>query len=131
MLSPLILTIMVRANTIISSEAPNFRNALWIKPTEGGFSLYCSVNGGWQPLKLVDDNNTISLADDIAQSASDVKTELIGSVQDESTANTINGAKKYAESIGGELVGDATDAPSNMTLHGLKNYIDEQIAGLG
>ena len=91
---------------------------------DGGFVLYLLLGGTWTPLKLVDTNDTPSIADDTIQN-------LVGSVQDDGSANTINGAKAYAEAIGTELVGDPTDAATNMTLYGLKNYIDAQIEALG
>ena len=117
---------MKKIDLYISINAPSVKNsAAWLKPVNGGFALYV-LDGGWKPLKLVDDKGTHSEGDDTVE---DVKTELIGSVQDEASANTINGAKAYATSVGAELVGDATDASSNMTLYGIKKYIDEQLAG--
>lgn len=119
---------MKKVDLYIGNVVPNVnRGSAWLKPVNGGFALYV-LDGGWKPLKLVDDKGTHSEGDDALE---DVKTELVGSVQDEASANTINGAKAYATSVGAELVGDATDASSNMTLYGIKNYIDEQIAGLG
>lgn len=115
---------MLRLNVIISGEAPSVRNSLWLKPVDGGFTIYALFNRKWQPLKIVDDGGTSKVNDDVVQ-------DLIGSVQDESSANTINGAKAYAAACCTELVGDATDATSNMTLYGLKNYIDAQIEALG
>lgn len=104
---------MKKIDLYISNREPKVSSsAAWLKPVNGGVVLYV-MDGGWKPLKLVDD----------------VKTELIGSIQDEASANTINGAKAYATSVGAELVGDATDASSNMTLYGIKKYIDEQLAG--
>jgi len=119
---------MKKVDLYIGSNAPSAINGVaWLKPVDGGFALYV-LDNGWKPLKLVDDKGTHSEIDDTVE---DVKTELIGSVQDEASANTINGAKAYATSVGAELVGDATDASSNMTLYGIKNYIDEQIEALG
>ena len=119
---------MKKVDLYISNSVPSVNNgAAWLKPVDGGFALYV-LDNGWKPLKLVDDKGTYSEGDDTVE---DVKTELIGNMQDEASANTINGAKAYATSVGAELVGDATDASSNMTLYGIKNYIDEQIEALG
>ena len=119
---------MKKIDLYIGSSAPSVnKGAAWLKPVAGGFVLYV-LDNGWKPLKLVDDKGTNSEEDDTVE---DVKTELIGSVQDEASANTINGAKAYATSVGAELVGDATDVSSNMTLYGLKKYVDEQIESLG
>ena len=119
---------MKKVDLYISSSAPSVnKGAAWLKPVNGGFALYV-LDGGWKPLKLVDDKGTHSEGDDTVE---DIKTELIGSVQDDASVNTINGAKAYATSVGAELVGDATDASSNMTLYGIKKYIDEQIEALG
>ena len=109
---------------VYSKTAPNLRDALWLKPVDGGFAAYVLEGGTWVPQKPMDDNNTASEGDDVVQ-------DLIGSVQDSSSANTINGAKAYAQAVGSELVGDPSDAETNMTLHGLKNYIDSQIQALG
>ena len=122
---------MKKLDVYISSDAPGVRNALWLQPVSGGFVLRLLENGAWKSLKMVDDNGTISLSDDTAESVEDIKTELIGSVQDASSANTVNGAKAYAGAVGAELLGDPTDAATNMTLYGLKAYIDAQIADLG
>ena len=105
---------------VISKEAPALRDALWAKPVSGGFVLYLLDNGKWNPLKVVDDAGTSSLADDTIQN-------LIGSVQDEPTANTINGAKALANSI----VGTSDDTAEDLTLNGLKKYIDAAIQNLG
>ena len=119
---------MKKVDLYIGSSAPSVNNgAAWLKPVNGGFALYI-LDGGWKPLKLVDDKNTPSEGDDTVENT---KVELIGSVQDEATANTINGAKAYANSVGAELIGDPTDAATNMTLYGLKAYVDGQIASLG
>lgn len=113
----------IRLNAIISSAAPRVKNALWIKPVEGGFAIYAKFNGKWQPLKMVDDGGTPSVADDeIATMDS-----IIGTSEDTPEDNTINGAKALAQSIGNEIVGDETDTVDAMTLHGLKAYIDSRI----
>lgn len=108
-------------NVVCSTEAPNVRDCLWLKPVEGGFTLYW-LEGYWKPLKMVDDGNTSSVIDDTVQ-------DLIGSVQDEKTANTINGAKAYAKDQADTLMGTAEDEATDMTLYGLKAYIDAQVAG--
>ena len=41
---------------------------MWAKPVEGGFTLYLMDGGAWKPVKLVDDNSTITTtADDKAK----------------------------------------------------------------
>lgn len=107
----------------LSYQEPNVRDALWLKPVDGGFALYI-LDGGWKPVKVVNDNNTATLIDDTVQ-------DLVGKSTDSSSKDTINGAKKYAEAVGAEIVGDPTDAASNMTLYGLKAYIDGALADLG
>ena len=115
---------MKKLTTILSNTAPNVRDALWLKPVSGGFTLYALFNGCWQPLKLVDDNSTPSDGDDTVQ-------DLIGSTEDAKTADTINGAKAFAQDQAEALKGTSSDESTDMTLYGLKAYIDEQIAGLG
>lgn len=114
---------MKKIDLYIGNTAPSVRNsAAWLKPVEGGYSLYV-LDNGWKALKLVDDNSTASEGDDIVQ-------DLIGSVQDEKTANTINGAKAYAEDVKDAVTGTASDTSADLTLNGLKAYINEQIAAL-
>ena len=55
---------MLRLNVIISREAPSVRNSLWLKPVDGGFTLYALFNGKWQTMKLVDDAETPKVSDD-------------------------------------------------------------------
>ncbi len=50
--------------SVISLQAPAVRDALWIKPVDGGFVLYVLSGGKWKPLKLVDDNATPATKDD-------------------------------------------------------------------
>lgn len=107
---------------IFSSREPNVKNCVWAKPIEGGFALYMLQNGVMTPLKVIDDKDTSSIADDVIQ-------DLVGSVEDVSTANTINGAKAYAKDATDALLGTASDEKTDMTLYGLKAYIDDALAG--
>lgn len=110
---------MKKIDLYISNNAPSVKKgAAWLKPVEGGVVLYV-LNGGWKPLKLVDDKNTQSEGDDTVQN-------LIGSVQDAKTANTINGAKAYAKDAADAVLGTASDTSADMTLYGLKAYIDSK-----
>ena len=117
---------MKKADLYIDTEAPSVRgNVAWLKPVDGGVALYV-LDGGWKPLKLVDDKNTPSEGDDTVEN---VKTELIGNVQDEASTNTINGAKTYAKDQANSLLGTAEDTATEMTLYGLKAYIDSKVPG--
>lgn len=51
----------------LSNEAPCVKDVLWLKPVNGGFTLYAS-DGGWKPVKLMDDGGTATIADDKAKS---------------------------------------------------------------
>lgn len=61
----------------LSTGAPAVKDAMWLKPVEGGFTLYVMEGGSWLPLKLVDDNATpTTTADDKAKiniSVTDIK----------------------------------------------------------
>ena len=48
----------------LSNDAPSVRDALWLKPVSGGFTLYALFNSKWNPLKMVDDNGTVQTGDD-------------------------------------------------------------------
>lgn len=50
----------------LSNEAPNVKDALWLKPVDGGFVMYV-LDGGWKPLKMVNDGGTSALNDDKAK----------------------------------------------------------------
>lgn len=116
---------MKKVGLYISRTAPHVGvGSVWLKPVSGGYALYI-LGDGWKPLKLIDDNGTSSEADDtIAETASEIKTELIGSVQDEGTENTINGAKAYANGKASDIIGTPDDTDEDLTLYGLKAYID-------
>lgn len=116
---------MKKVNLYISRTAPHVGlGSVWLKPVSGGYALYI-LGDGWKPVKLIDDKGTSSEADDtIAETASEIKTELIGSVQDEGTENTINGAKAYANSKASDIIGTSSDTGEDLTLYGLKAYID-------
>ena len=126
--------------TILSSHEPVVRDsALWLKPVPGGFSLYV-LDGGWKPLRLVDDKSSVLLADDSYHKPTDF--DKAGSAASaESSAKSY--AKSYADGLSSNydpagsavdvqnaLLGTADDSPSSLTLFGLKAYIDSQIAAL-
>ena len=114
----------------VEKEQPQVSEGLWLKKVSGGYSLYLIEGGTAVPLKLVDDNSTVTPADDVVEEGTGaLKTEIVGSVQDEGTADTINGAKAYADSVGEAVVGTAEDTAEDMTLYGLKAYIDSQLGG--
>ena len=48
---------------VFSKTAPTVNDVLWIKPVDGGVTLYVK-NGGWVSLKTVDDKGTAGVADD-------------------------------------------------------------------
>ena len=112
--------------SVLSKDAPTVKNALWIKPVDGGFAIYIRFNGAWQPLKTVDDGGTPSVADDEIIT----KDNIIGTSEDTPEDDTINGAKAFAQSVGNELIGSDTDTANEMSLYGLKAYIDDRIKNL-
>lgn len=52
----------------VSTEAPNGRDSLWLKPVEEGFALYALINGKWKSVVLIDDNETAKVSDDKVKS---------------------------------------------------------------
>lgn len=48
---------MIYYKIVYSKEAPNVRNVVWMKPVDGGFTMYI-YDGAWKPLKLVNDAET-------------------------------------------------------------------------
>ena len=48
---------------IYSNIEPKSTNSLWLKPVKEGVCIYI-FDGGWKPLRVVNDNDTISIADD-------------------------------------------------------------------
>ena len=49
--------------TIYSAKEPRQRDALWLRPMGNGVCLYI-CDGGWRPLRIVNDNNTLTVRDD-------------------------------------------------------------------
>lgn len=96
---------------VLSASAPNFRDALWLKPVAGGFVPYVFNGGAWVTQAVAQSDNDT----DNTESVEDIKDSLIGSVQDDKGANTINGAKAYAKALEKSL----------------KDYVDEKVAGKG
>jgi len=87
---------------VLSNNAPNMKDALWLKPEKDGYAMYVS-DGSWKKVKLSADNAESEAAYEEAGAAEAAKKKLIGSSEDK---------------------------PTTMTLYGLKNYVDEQIASL-
>jgi hypothetical protein len=119
-------------NTFVSDVKPQIQDGLWLKVIDGGVALYLIENGSEKPLKVVEDTGTaISVDDIVADTASKVKSDLVGKDTDTKTSDTINGAKKYAEDQASAILGTAEDESTDMTLYGLKAYVDSQIEALG
>lgn len=38
---------------IISNNAPIFKDAYWMKPVEGGYSLFTYKDGKWEPFYII------------------------------------------------------------------------------
>ena len=87
---------------VLSNDAPNMKDALWLKPEKDGYALYVP-DGSWKKLKLSADNAESKVAYEEAGAAEAAKKKLIGSSKDKSTT---------------------------MSLYGLKAYVDEQIVSL-
>ena len=86
-------------SVVISKDAPSVKDALWAQPVSGGFVLYLLDAGVWQPLKVVDDNDTAVLSDD-------------------STVNVKNKADKVSSAVNGNLA--ALNSKGNLTDSGKK-----------
>lgn len=77
---------------IISASAPEFKEALWIKPVSGGITLNVLEGGEWVPLKMVDSSGN-------AVSPSDIISSVVGTSDDESTVNTIYGLRAAIDAL--------------------------------
>jgi hypothetical protein len=55
---------MKQLRTVISRTSPRGGD-IWIKPVEGGFTLYVRYNMMWNPLKLVDSGDIHKIGDDV------------------------------------------------------------------
>lgn len=78
---------------VYSIEAPNVKDALWLKPKGNGFSLHV-FDGGWKPLNMANIDTTDC---EKAGAAKAVKKEIIGTSKDKPTAMTLNGLKAYID----------------------------------
>ena len=116
---------MKKLQAVLSKEAPTMKDALWIKPVDGGVSIKVLVGNKWCSLKVEDD--PVEEAFEKEGAAAAMKTEIIGSVKDKKSANTINGAKAYADNKANTIIGSKSDEASDLTLYGLKAYIDKAL----
>ena len=48
---------------MFSRTEPSYRDVIWAKPIEGGFTFYL-FDGRWEPMKVVNDQGTPSTDDD-------------------------------------------------------------------
>lgn len=131
---------MILNRIITSKEAPTVSNAIWVKPVDGGFTIYARMNGGWKALKLVDDSGDTYIGNDSvitpeeAGTAEDeaeaLKEELIGENTDAATDNTFHGLRAKVDATKAELIGEDGDASTANTFYGLRAYVDAAIAAL-
>ena len=88
--------------TVISNEAPNVKDALWIKPITGGFLINMLEKGGWRPLKL-DNGSGAAASYDAAGAADAVGVEVTGTDTDDKTKLTLYGLKAYIQEVEGKI----------------------------
>lgn len=73
---------------VLSADAPNIKDALWIQPTKEGLEIKALDNGTWKSV-AVKAENTVDL--------SALKKEILGTKNDKSSAQTLYGLKKYID----------------------------------
>ena len=56
---------MTLSKFYVNIEPPQSKKVLWIKPLQDGFALYIWFKDKWQLLKVLDDNGTPIIWDDI------------------------------------------------------------------
>ena len=128
-------------NAVISNDAPNKKDVVWIRPVEGGFTLYTAFDGKWQALKVMEDNDTASIADDVEVKLKDKADKVSNATNGNfaalnSKGNLTDSGKKAtdfeiagaANAAKNAVIGTAEDDKDTMTLYGLKAYIDDALA---
>lgn len=111
---------------IMSNGAPGVKDALWMKPVTGGFTLYCLDGGKWLPIKLMDDNETSATIDDVVDDMKDkadkVKSATNGHLAALNSKGNLTDSGAKASDFA--PLGTAQDGSNDMTLYGLKAYVD-------
>jgi hypothetical protein len=73
---------------VLSVDAPNIKDALWIQPTKEGLEIKALDNGKWKSV-AVGAENSVDL--------SALKKEILGTKSDKSSAQTLYGLRKYID----------------------------------
>ena len=73
---------------VLSTDAPNIKDALWIQPTQDGLEVKALDNGQWK-------SATIKVENKVDLSA--LKKEVLGNKNDKSSALSLYGLKKYID----------------------------------
>ena len=73
---------------VLSADAPNIKDALWIQPTQDGLEVKALDNGQWK-------SATIKVENKVDLSA--LKKEVLGNKNDKSSALSLYGLKKYID----------------------------------
>lgn len=67
---------MKKYGIVISTNEPNAKDCLWLKPMDGGMALMVLNNGNWQSIRLVNDQGTGTISDDKVINFNDFSTTL-------------------------------------------------------
>ena len=73
---------------VLSVDAPNIKDALWIQPTKEGLEIKALDNGKWKSV-AVGAENSVDL--------SALKKGILGTKSDKSSAQTLYGLRKYID----------------------------------
>ena len=77
---------------VLSTDAPNIKDALWIQPTKDGLEVKAFDNGQWKAATIKVENKVENKVDLTA-----LKKEILGNKNDKSSALTLYGLKKYID----------------------------------
>lgn len=115
---------------VMGNKAPGMKDALWLKPVPGGFTLHCLDGGKWLPIKLMDDNETSSVVDDIVDDMKNKTDKVKGATNGNLAALNSKGnlTDSGAKASDFAPLGTDQDGSNDMTLYGLKAYVDLKTA---
>ena len=63
---------MIIDRIVVQTSPPRQRNVLWAKIVGDGFTFYIFNNGYWQPMRLMNDEGTLTTDDDTVEDISKI-----------------------------------------------------------
>ena len=103
----------IRIRDILVTELqPEAQNVLWLKPVEGGFTLYMHRNGEWKPFRIINTMDTPTPDDDIVIDTDNIPTiDNLEEVIKEEVTTQVNEHDKNVKDVHYEESTDSREYP--------------------